>query len=572
MMKRILGIAQFLLLSSAAVHAACSGRGTSWSCPAGASVADVQAAINAASDGAVITLAAGSYTWGSYVSFSQTKGITLICASAPATAPPWGASTTAPCTINVASVSDIIGLTTYSGANNHLYRISGFTFDATSRGTNAVQVGSISFGGPPTGGASGVLSQVRIDHNSFLNYYKGSDVILFGDTTGSGLVYGVADHNYLRSADYVAFMVFITCGEGTLSCSLVPAQPVALGTANNFFIEDNTIIWDAMTNNSAAGCIDTDGAASLVMRHNSSTNCLWSHHRENYGGGSINSEFYNNTVTLNSNATGDEGTPGNPSTITGYRMYHNQGAGTSIFFNNTFGVPAGNAHSIEVMSMLNYRDTDAASEAVRAGACDGTMSNFGPWHISDGDRKPSGTWYGYPCWHMASRGNSGEYRPIYVWNNQWQDGAGGIANGSQAGFNWPDIGGIQPDGSFPQTNCTAVPATGTCGYYSVHVKANREYYVAVSNSPNDTPTSPFNGSTGMGFGPTANRPATCTQSSENTFGGNAGTGYFDTTTSTLYTCGTTGWVVYYTPYTYPHPLVNSGASPTAPTHLAAVVQ
>ncbi len=60
-MKRILGTALFLLLSSAASHAACSGSGTAWSCPAGASSSDVQSAINGASDGATITFANGSY-------------------------------------------------------------------------------------------------------------------------------------------------------------------------------------------------------------------------------------------------------------------------------------------------------------------------------------------------------------------------------------------------------------------------------------------------------------------------------------------------------------------------------
>ena len=438
---------------------------------------------------------------------------------------------------------------------------------ALSLGANPAAFGVIWHG--KAGGASGYLTQVRIDHNSFIDFYKGSDVILFGDVSpgSSGLVYGVADHNYLHSADYVTFIQADNCGGGGFTaCKIVPAQPVALGTANNFFVEDNTITWDQMSTNSAGGCSDSLGAPAFVFRHNTSTNCLWAGHRIAYGGGPINTEFYNNSVSLNSNAIGDEDVAGNPGTITCYRCFHSQGGGTYIFFNNKFSVPAGNAHNAETMSVLDYRQTDATAETINVGACDGTTVNYGPWSISDGNRTPASTWYGYPCWHMPSRGMSGEYRPIYVWNNSWTE------NGAQAGFLFPSLGGIQPDGSFPATNCKSLPATGTCGYASVHVKADREYYVAVSNSPNSSPTSPFNGSTGMGFGPTANRPATCTQSSENAFGGNAGTGYFDTTTSTLYTCGTTGWVVYYTPYAYPHPLVNDGAKPTAPMHLAAVVQ
>jgi hypothetical protein len=76
---------------------------------------------------------------------------------------------------------------------------------------------------------------------------------------------------------------------------------------------------------------------------------------------------------------------------------------------------------------------------------------------------------------------------------------------------------------------------------------------------------------GVGFGTLANRPATCT----------AGVGYFATdqgswNTSTsnpqgvqqngadglLYTCTSTDtWTLYYTPYTYPHPLNTDEGDP-----------
>ena len=38
-----------------------------------------------------------------------------------------------------------------------------------------------------------------------------------------------------------------------------------------------------------------------------------------------------------------------------------------------------------------------------------------------------------------------------------------------------------------------------------HIKPNRDYYDAVSNQQQTSPSSPFNGTSGMGFGTLANR-------------------------------------------------------------------
>jgi hypothetical protein len=97
-----------------------------------------------------------------------------------------------------------------------------------------------------------------------------------------------------------------------------------------------------------------------------------------------------------------------------------------------------------------------------------------------------------------------------------------------------------------------------------HIKANRDYYDAVSNQAQTSPTSPFNGSTGMGFGTLANRPTTCTTNSLEAGGG---VGYWATDTNTLYRCSATNtWVAHYQPYTYPHPLTGNAALP-APKNL-----
>jgi PKD repeat protein len=57
--------------------------------------------------------------------------------------------------------------------------------------------------------------------------------------------------------------------------------------------------------------------------------------------------------------------------------------------------------------------------------------------------------------------------------------------------------------------------------------------------------SPFDGTNGVGVGTLAARPATCTK----------GVGYWATDEKKLYRCTAPNvWTIYYTPYTYPHPL------------------
>ncbi|MGA3199224.1 MAG: hypothetical protein ABSD89_07430 [Halobacteriota archaeon] len=102
---------------------------------------------------------------------------------------------------------------------------------------------------------------------------------------------------------------------------------------------------------------------------------------------------------------------------------------------------------------------------------------------------------------------------------------------------------------------------------STNVQQNRDYFLY---------TSSFNGTSGVGSGPIASRPAACT----------TGVGYWATdqgswntklpanTSGQLYKCTSTNtWTLYYTPYTYPHPLSqgSSATLPSAPTNVQAAV-
>jgi hypothetical protein len=129
--------------------------------------------------------------------------------------------------------------------------------------------------------------------------------------------------------------------------------------------------------------------------------------------------------------------------------------------------------------------------------------------------------------------------PIYVWNNAYSD----------AGFS--------PEGIL------------TIGAPSL-LTDNRDYYqqFGAYGEPGS-----FDGTKGVGQGLLSARPSTCTAGP----GGNTpGVGYWATDTNTLYVCNPTStWTVYYTPYTYPHPLISgatTGSSVNPPTGLVATVQ
>lgn len=131
--------------------------------------------------------------------------------------------------------------------------------------------------------------------------------------------------------------------------------------------------------------------------------------------------------------------------------------------------------------------------------------------------------------------------PIYIWNNE-----GDIVSG-WGGSEYANTSGGR-------------------------VQANRDYYPQASGIQT-SPTSPFDGTSGTGWGTLANRPTTCVpgvayfatdQGSWNT----STTNYYGVQQNgadgVLYTCTATNeWTLYYTPYTYPHPLTGAASAEVA---------
>lgn len=392
--------------------------------------------------------------------------------------------------------ANAIGMnTTCLGDLSHRYRITGITF---SGGGNQIWFNAYN------GGSTGcTLRNLRIDHNIFTGQAANSRILYFGDNQHNAYFYGVVDHNTILNSSSVVFAEFVNSTGAN-----APAD--SRGGVNNLFFENNTMTITTQTND-GAGCIDSTGSPSVVWRYNTTTNCLLTAHGVTHGGGIVNYEIYGNTFILNSNAHVDRRGCA--------RAFHHQGSGETIGFNNTF--TCANTYTGGAFAMTHYRSNSGGA----SGFCDGTQPQ-------DGNRTPLADNRGYNCRRQPGRDINGVLQPMYVWNN--------TANGSIVTMN---------------IECCLWAGTD---YMSIHIQANRDYFNAVNINANTSKTSPFNGTTGMGFGLFQNRPDTCsTGGTQAADAGNGGVGYFATdigAQGTLYRCATTdNWVVHYTPYTYPFP-------------------
>jgi hypothetical protein len=511
----------------------CSGSGTVWTCTSGSSSASVAAAVAAADDGATIAFAAGSHTWTSRIGFSLSKGVTLLCATTPPATSPWGGATSGGCDVTI-SGSGGLGISAWNttATNTKLYRISGFNF--VNAPTTLIWWG---YGCGCTGHYD--FTSVRIDHNRFIVSGTDPTLMVFGDAIGSSShIWGLVDHNYATKADTFGFAVMWSTGDTPT------AHSGQRGTANNMFFEDNVITMTTMTND-GRGVMDGWGGHSWVFRNNTVTNSLLIAHGVTHGWGPTNVEVYNNSLGV------DVGVAGFNSGLYsgGYRLFHHQGSGEIIAFNNSFTPYSG--HTATAISVTHYRSASTADSGAGS-RCDGNAG-------IDGNRSPAGTYYGYPCKRQPGRNINAVLQPMYAWNNYFSDTLARLPMVIENPWTGPP-------------------------YPTTHIVAERDYYNSVSKDAQTSADScgaacaPFDGSTGMGFGTLLKRPTTCTTTTEAADAGNGGVGYFATDQGSwnltgadglLYRCSATNtWTLHYTPYTYPHPLQGS-LTPAAPIGLHA---
>jgi hypothetical protein len=364
------------------------------------------------------------------------------------------------------------------------------------------------------------VQQFRIDHNTFTGQTPGQVIIYFGESGSlNNYFFGVVDHNTITNAQTVSFIQSIQGSNNTPTAD-------KLGGASNIFVEDNTMNITTLTDN-GTGMLDGWGGHGVVARFNKLTNTRVLQHGTSGTWGPINFEVYFNTIKI---------TSASDSYVQfGNRLVHHQGSGTYMIFENQF-----QAMSPQDGDPIVVQHSGSSTSAGQPRP-DGTVCNGSA--AIDGNRPGKS---GYPCFRQPGRDVDRTLKPMYVWRNRWTNNSNLIGMSCQG---------------YSSMDCSA------------HILNNRDYYNAVSANAQTTPTSPFNGTTGMGFGTLANRPTTCTTGPEAADAGNGGVGYWATDVGEwnssngtapdgqLYICSATNtWSLYYKPYTYPHPLQLAGGT------------
>lgn len=341
----------------------------------------------------------------------------------------------------------------------------------------------------------------RIDHCEFNNLVGTSQYSI--QATGQNME--VPPTGLIDNNKFVEGRIDVNGMMSFLKISTLWASDPVIGTKDQVYIEDNTFHKAVV---SYGNVIDSSRGASFVARYNtvSGTTQFQAHGlQDDRERGTKSWEVYGNKFTSIGESTF-----------------------SSIFMRSGTGIIAYN-QSDNYQYSVGFDDRRAINSGSfpTIGACDGNS-------YADGNTTGQSGW---PCRDQIGRGKDASLwtantvnpapaqasSPAYLFANRQGTSAGTVISHNNTG-NW--------------------------------IKADRDYY---------THSESFNGTSGVGCGTLANRPASCTpgvaywatnQSCTN-LTGMVGANPATSVTGKLYKCDEHGqWEVnpYYTPYTYPHPL------------------
>jgi hypothetical protein len=479
---------------------------------ASCNAADVQSALNQATDGDTVSIPAGTCTWTTAVTWTAPSNVTVQGAGdtsmggGDVTVIEDGYATNAPLwsiTINASGTFRMTGLTLRHG--------TGGVFK-----TNEVLF------------LSGLGKQMRVDHSHFdSSGYTGSQRFI----RVSGWINGVFDHNIFNTFQaidvwYTSFPPADSAGDGAW------AAPTGLGSSDFIFVEDNQFSW----NTQYGAENDCSHGGKMVLRHNSIYwGGLQTHPTVGAGGRGCRAlEIYENTFTG----------PDNPPNFNVLFI----SSGTGVFWHNSSLHGYTNfmtIHSMRGKGRASNGTYDEVPTPAGWGYCgaeyDGTWSNW------DGNASAKS---GYPCFDQPGRGQSDSLLNDFpnvinaTTNTKPEVSAAAWARSA-----------LEPIYLWGNSHTPAPGWGGTyiANYDPTKLAANRDYYSEVS---------PFTGAGGTGEGLLSARPATCIPH----------VAYWATDTDTLYQCTSPStWTAYYRPYRYPHPLTG-GTAPIRPPSQLHVVQ
>lgn len=488
----------------------------------------VNTAMGLAQSGDRVIIPAGTCNWTTRVSWTAPSNVQVLGNGGTATNTQGGSGQTI-IQDNVTGTSPILSINTSSSG---YFRISNITFRGGT-GDNKDSGGMITFGGDST---QFLFDHMYVNKSTYSPQNRGKLMSI------GGMLRGVISRSKFHCGTEICWIHFVNGDIGTQDDhGDVPwAQDTGFGTSDFMYVEDSHIdstrVGDAAIEGTLTDC-HTGGKFVIRFTTAFNTNVGQTHptgHASDDRGCRAH-EIYQVTVTS------DWTSSNNPNFAFAY-----SNAGPSLVWGNSVGGT--------FKHIMYFNECKSSSNC-------GYTAPYGGWGSCDG----SGGWHentsgqsGWRCVDQVGVGKgdllNGTFGGSPTKTNQALGGTAWPRQASEPVYEWNTTGDIVPgwSGSWLNNND------------STRIQQNRDFYFHHGNT--SCAAGAGSCTAGVGVGTAAQRPSNCTTgvafwvTNEGNWNGRPGASQ-----GRLYKCTATNtWTLYYTPYTYPHPLaVRFG--PVAPT-------